>query len=193
MAAPRSVYPWDIVINRIGDKLFFDKRDASQIGELAFYFILFYFILFFVQEKTNNVCLIDLFTVNETSPDPPSDAEGINSPDSLALEATYVNQSFIQQVLGKVNNILSLSLFLSFSLSLFLFEISQVLPFILSPLFRQRRNTTSLNPAPSLLRKLPHTRPIATENSSSMRRIPWFSGLSLMPSPRSETPTSTSP
>jgi len=32
MASPRSVYPWDIVIDRVGDQLFFDKRDTSQIG-----------------------------------------------------------------------------------------------------------------------------------------------------------------
>ena len=100
MAAPRSVYPWDIVINRVGDKLYFDKRDNSQIGKawhLCFVFIIIkklIFLLFYFKK--------DLFTVNETSPDPPSDAEGINSPDSLALEATYVNQSFIEQVLGKV-------------------------------------------------------------------------------------------
>lgn len=29
MCAPRSVYSWDIVIQRVGNKLFFDKRDGS--------------------------------------------------------------------------------------------------------------------------------------------------------------------
>jgi translation initiation factor 3 subunit D len=29
MCAPRSVYPWDIVIVREGDSLFFDKRDGG--------------------------------------------------------------------------------------------------------------------------------------------------------------------
>jgi len=33
MACPRSVYPWDIVVQRVGEnKLFFDKRDSSQFG-----------------------------------------------------------------------------------------------------------------------------------------------------------------
>jgi len=30
MCAPRSVYPWDIVITKCGDQIFFDKRDDSQ-------------------------------------------------------------------------------------------------------------------------------------------------------------------
>lgn len=34
MCAPRSVYPWDIVIVREGDKLFFDKRDGGPFGQL---------------------------------------------------------------------------------------------------------------------------------------------------------------
>uniref|UniRef100_U9U745 EIF3d n=1 Tax=Rhizophagus irregularis (strain DAOM 181602 / DAOM 197198 / MUCL 43194) TaxID=747089 RepID=U9U745_RHIID len=29
MCAPRSVYPWDIIINRVENKLFFDKRDTG--------------------------------------------------------------------------------------------------------------------------------------------------------------------
>jgi len=78
MAAPRSVYPWDIVVNRVGDQLFFDKRERSQI---------------------------DLFTANETAQDPPSDTDGFNSPDALAFEASYINQSFTQQVLKKDDKI----------------------------------------------------------------------------------------
>ncbi|XP_039049541.1 eukaryotic translation initiation factor 3 subunit D-like [Hibiscus syriacus] len=31
MCAPRSVYSWDIVVQRVGNKLFFDKRDESQL------------------------------------------------------------------------------------------------------------------------------------------------------------------
>lgn len=34
MCAPRSVYSWDIIIVREGDKLFFDKRDGGLFGEL---------------------------------------------------------------------------------------------------------------------------------------------------------------
>lgn len=29
MCCPRSMYSWDIVIQRVGNKLFLDKRDAS--------------------------------------------------------------------------------------------------------------------------------------------------------------------
>lgn len=45
---------------------------------------------------------LDLLTVAESAHEPPSagdDAEAINHPDKLSLEATMVNQSFSQQVL----------------------------------------------------------------------------------------------
>jgi hypothetical protein len=42
MCAAKSVYSWDIVVTRVGDKLFFDKREGSTI---------------------------DLLTVNETAPE----------------------------------------------------------------------------------------------------------------------------
>ena len=29
MCAPRSVYSWDVVVHKVGGKLFFDQRDAS--------------------------------------------------------------------------------------------------------------------------------------------------------------------
>jgi translation initiation factor 3 subunit D len=32
MACQRSVYSWDIVIQRVGTKTFLDKRDNSQFG-----------------------------------------------------------------------------------------------------------------------------------------------------------------
>jgi len=76
MTAPRSLYPWDIIVTKVGTKLFFDKRDGSQF---------------------------DSTTVNETSPEPPIEdgKEGINSASSLSREATFVNQSFSQQILSK--------------------------------------------------------------------------------------------
>ncbi|WOL14503.1 eukaryotic translation initiation factor 3 subunit D-like [Canna indica] len=78
MCAPRSVYSWDIVIQRVGNKLFFDKRDGSQL---------------------------DLLSVNETSQETLPDAkEDINSAYSLAIEATYINQNFSQQVLVRDGN-----------------------------------------------------------------------------------------
>ena len=75
MTAPRSVYSWDIVVTRIGDNLFFDKRDCPDL---------------------------DLLTVSETATDAPADdGHSINSPTMLAQEATYINRNFSQQVLRK--------------------------------------------------------------------------------------------
>ena len=75
MACPRSVYPWDLVVQKMGDVVFIDKRDDSQF---------------------------DYLTVSETANDPPApndDPDAINSPDNLSLEATSINQNFSQQVL----------------------------------------------------------------------------------------------
>jgi len=73
MTAPRSVYSWDLVITRSGDKLFFDKRDGSNL---------------------------DRCTVHETAPDPiPEDKDSINAVQQLSVEATAINQNFSQQVL----------------------------------------------------------------------------------------------
>lgn len=33
MSCTRSVYSWDIIVQRVGSKLFFDKRDNSDFGE----------------------------------------------------------------------------------------------------------------------------------------------------------------
>ncbi|KAG0345526.1 hypothetical protein BG004_003632 [Podila humilis] len=77
MTAPRSVYPWDIVINRTADKVIFDTREGSQL---------------------------DYVSVNENSSDPPMDTgdkDNVNSPSALSLEATYINTNFAAQV---VNN-----------------------------------------------------------------------------------------
>ncbi|XP_049853013.1 eukaryotic translation initiation factor 3 subunit D-like [Schistocerca gregaria] len=73
MCCTRSNYSWDIVIEKIGDKLFFDRRDNTEF---------------------------DLLTVNETSVEPPQDdGNSLNSPRNLALEATFINHNFSQQVL----------------------------------------------------------------------------------------------
>ncbi|XP_073152730.1 eukaryotic translation initiation factor 3 subunit D-like [Henckelia pumila] len=78
MCATRSVYSWDIVIQRVGNKLFFDKRDGSQL---------------------------DLLSVHETSQESLPDAkEDINSMQSLSVEAAYINQNFSQQVLIRNGN-----------------------------------------------------------------------------------------
>lgn len=33
MTCGRSKYSWDIVVERVGNKVFLDKRDNSQLGE----------------------------------------------------------------------------------------------------------------------------------------------------------------
>jgi translation initiation factor 3 subunit D len=75
MACPRSVYSWDIVVQKVDGVLFFDKRADSQF---------------------------DLLTVSETANEPPSNSEDvdeINWPDKLSVEATTLNQNFSQQIL----------------------------------------------------------------------------------------------
>ena len=82
MCAPRSVYSWDIVITRIGGKIFLDKRDGSAL---------------------------DMVSVNENAADAPLEAsEGnkdtINFPGALALEATFINHNFSNQTVNEVEN-----------------------------------------------------------------------------------------
>ena len=73
MCASRSAYSWDIVVQKIGGKIFLDKRDNTEF---------------------------DLLTVSETSAEPPQEeGTNLNSPRNLALEATFVNHNFSQQVL----------------------------------------------------------------------------------------------
>ncbi|KAG8138193.1 hypothetical protein E2320_004121 [Naja naja] len=73
MSCTRSVYSWDIIVQRVGSKLFFDKRDNSDF---------------------------DLLTVSETANEPPQDeGNSFNSPRNLAMEATYINHNFSQQCL----------------------------------------------------------------------------------------------
>ena len=76
MCAPRSVYPWDIVIVRQGGKIFLDKRENAAL---------------------------DMVTVNENAADAPLDAadgskDSVNQPSALAEEATYINHNFANQV-----------------------------------------------------------------------------------------------
>jgi translation initiation factor 3 subunit D len=86
MCATRSVYSWDIVILKHGNKIFLDKRIDSSI---------------------------DLVTVNENAADAPLEAEtgqggsnqqstgvkvdSINTPSNLAMEATIINHNFSLQ------------------------------------------------------------------------------------------------
>jgi len=81
MTCPRSVFSWDVVVQKLPDgTLFFDKRDNSQF---------------------------DFLTVSETAMNPPpltpsdDDPEGINTLGKLSLEATSINQNFSQQILKR--------------------------------------------------------------------------------------------
>jgi len=76
MCAPRTVYPWDIVITRVDDKVILDKRDGGAF---------------------------DYLTVNENTADPPmeTEKESVNSPGALSSEATFINSSFAAQVIDQ--------------------------------------------------------------------------------------------
>ena len=76
MCAPRSVYSWDLIITRQGSKIYIDKRDGSAL---------------------------DMISVNENAADAPLEAsegnkDSINFPGALALEATFINHNFTNQV-----------------------------------------------------------------------------------------------
>jgi len=78
MCCTRSNYSWDIVVQKIAGKLFFDKRDDSEF---------------------------DLLTVSETSSEPPQEeGNSMNSPRNLSLEATFINHNLSQQVLKSDGN-----------------------------------------------------------------------------------------
>ena len=76
MCSPRSVYSWDIVISKQSGKIYLDKRDGSSL---------------------------DMVSVNENAADAPLEAsegnkDSINFPGALALEATFINHNFANQV-----------------------------------------------------------------------------------------------
>ncbi|CAF2113009.1 unnamed protein product [Rotaria magnacalcarata] len=72
MCCTRSVYPWDIVVDKFGARLFFDKREDSTI---------------------------DMLTVNETANEPPPEDGTMDSAKNLGMEAVFINHNFAQQVL----------------------------------------------------------------------------------------------
>ena len=79
MTCARSVYTWDIIVNRVGDKLYFDKREG---------------------------CPIDFLSVSETAAEPPVEdlKDPLNNPDPLSEEATKINLFFSQQVTRPVRS-----------------------------------------------------------------------------------------
>ncbi|MFH4973501.1 hypothetical protein AB6A40_000210 [Gnathostoma spinigerum] len=80
MACTRSVYSWDVIAYRVGNKLFFDKRDTSGFSNP-----------------------VDALTVSETATDAPAceDLQNINHPTNLATEALFINQNFRRMVLKR--------------------------------------------------------------------------------------------
>ncbi|KAF2806618.1 eukaryotic translation initiation factor 3 subunit D [Mytilinidion resinicola] len=76
MCATKSVYSWDLVFTRRGNKVFIDKRDNASL---------------------------DMVTVNENATDAPleiseGNKDSINSPGALMMEATHINNVFPLQV-----------------------------------------------------------------------------------------------
>lgn len=71
MTGTRAVAPWDILVHRVADLLFLDKRPDAEL---------------------------EMLTVSETASDPLFDQQ-LNSPMALALEATSINQNYSQQCL----------------------------------------------------------------------------------------------
>lgn len=80
MAATRSVYSWDLIAHRIGDKLFLDKRDTGSF-----------------------LNPVDALTVSETAAEPPTfdSSTSLNDAKDLSTEAFYINQNFRRQVLKR--------------------------------------------------------------------------------------------
>ncbi|KAI8374541.1 translation initiation factor eIF-3, subunit D [Radiomyces spectabilis] len=74
MCSTRTVYPWDIIVKKEGDKVILDKRFGG---------------------------VFDFVTVNENTYDPPAENEKdtINSWSALSTEATGINRNFCRQVL----------------------------------------------------------------------------------------------
>eukprot|EP00163_Fabomonas_tropica_P017551 TRINITY_DN3116_c0_g1_i2.p1 TRINITY_DN3116_c0_g1~~TRINITY_DN3116_c0_g1_i2.p1 ORF type:complete len:549 (+),score=175.74 TRINITY_DN3116_c0_g1_i2:65-1648(+) len=75
MGCTRSANSWDIVVNRVGDNLFLDKRDNTSFDYDSCH-------------ETGTIAL-------------PEDPESINNAENLSREATFINQHFSQQVLKK--------------------------------------------------------------------------------------------
>lgn len=76
MTAPKSLYSWDVVIKKYGDKLFIDKRDEPN--------------------------MLDNLTVNETSQEnQPVDEEGPNGVRQIMEESVRVHNNFLYQQYSK--------------------------------------------------------------------------------------------
>jgi Eukaryotic translation initiation factor 3 subunit 7 (eIF-3) len=78
MCTQRSVYSWDMIIERRGDELWFDKRPGS---------------------------VLDQESVNETAPEGVPEDDSINGVAALAAEATAIRQNFSQQCLDRTQTL----------------------------------------------------------------------------------------
>lgn len=108
MCCTRSAYSWDIVVQKIGGKVFLDKRDNTEFGKTTSFTSCKYWascdlILLNIeiwQHANVLYILLDLLTVSETAAEPPQEeGNSLNSPRNLALEATFINHNYSQQVL----------------------------------------------------------------------------------------------
>ena len=92
MTCTRSVYSFDITVTKVGDKIFFDKRDDSSFG----------------MPTPNRIpllisALLDLPSVDENANETPSsEGESINAPLALAAEAALVGNAFSQAAISTV-------------------------------------------------------------------------------------------
>ncbi|KAJ3143111.1 hypothetical protein HK100_010694 [Physocladia obscura] len=74
MCCAKSVYSWDVVITKTGDRIVLDKREGGHF---------------------------DLQTVNENAMEPPveNDTDSLNTPSFLAQESTQIFQNYSMQIL----------------------------------------------------------------------------------------------
>ena len=103
MCATRSNNSWDIVVHKIADKLFLDKRDNTfgNSSPPLHFFQIFGKIFKIFSKFSNSFESLDLLTVNETSNElQVEDPEMLNT---LSLEATFICNNFSQQVLKTVS------------------------------------------------------------------------------------------
>jgi translation initiation factor 3 subunit D len=124
MAAPRSLYSWDIVIQKTAGVIYLDKRENT---------------------------IFDYLTVSETAHDPPvasEETDEINYPEKLSLEATMINQNFSQQVLMEPTESTRKTVS-SFLFSKYCFWLTKITNSNL-PSFPTGTHNNSLSPIPSL-------------------------------------------
>jgi translation initiation factor 3 subunit D len=79
-------------LQKLGTRLFFDKRENSSIGKQRALKTFF-----------TSAPFLDVLTVNETANEPPPEDGTMDSAKSLGMEAVFINHNFAQQVLKMVS------------------------------------------------------------------------------------------